>query len=97
MVMTILEGRVAKENWHLLEQEFQQASQINEPGLVQSFLIQNERETDLWRILTVWESLEALQAMRKTQETPRGVLIFRHAHTEPVLGIFDIVQEINQQ
>lgn len=97
MVMTILDGRVSKENWSALEQAFQEASQVQEPGLVKSFLIHSSRETDLWRILTLWTSREALDAMRQSNETPRGVLMFRRAHTEPLLSIFDVVQQINPQ
>ncbi len=94
MVMTILEGRVAKENWRMLENEFQQAKNMPEPGLEQSYLIHASKEQDLWRILTIWESREALDVMRRSTETPRGVLMFRHAHTEPTLAVFDIVQHI---
>ena len=94
MVMTILEGRVSKENWSALEQAYKQGAEDEEPGLVQSTLIHSTKEPDLWRILTLWTSREALDAMRQSTETPRGVLIFRHAHTEPLLSIFEVVQEI---
>jgi heme-degrading monooxygenase HmoA len=97
MVMTILEGRVSNEYWTVLEQAYQEGSHIQEPGLVQSFLIHSSREADLWHILTLWSSREALEAMRKSNETPRGVLMFRQAHTEPLLSIFDVVQEINRK
>jgi quinol monooxygenase YgiN len=94
MVMTILEGRVIKENWLALEQAFHEASQHEDEGLVQSFLIQNSRDTDLWRILSLWSSREALDVMRRSTDTPRGVLIFRQAQTEPQLSIFDVHQQI---
>ncbi len=94
MVMTILDGRVAKENWIALEQAYKEASQVNEPGMVESFLIHNIRETDRWQIVTIWANREALDAMRQTSETPRGLLIFRHAHTEPLLSICDVVHHI---
>lgn len=95
MVMTILEGRVSKEYWSALKQEFKQASDSRDPGLEQSYLVQSTREPDLWRIMTIWSSREALDAMRKTTETPRGVLMFRSAHTEPALSVFDIVEQIH--
>ncbi len=94
MVMTILEGRVTKENWPALEQAYQEARQHKDEGLMQSFLIQSLRDPDLWRILTLWESQEVLDKMRNSGGTPRGVLIFREAHAEPQLGIFDIRQQI---
>lgn len=97
MVMTILEAHVTKENWAALEQAFQLAAQDRDPGLVQSFLSHSTKDADLWRILTVWTSREALDAMRRTKETPRGVLIFRSANAEPVLSIFEIVQQISAE
>lgn len=96
MVMTILEGRVSKENWPALEQAYLKGSEQREPGLVQSYLIHATKESDLWRILTLWSSREALDEMRKSVETPLGVLMFHSAHSEPVLSVFDIVQQITQ-
>lgn len=97
MVMTILEGRVEKENWSRLEQAYQGASQHQEAGLVQSFLIHSTKESDLWRIITLWSTQEALDAMRHSNETPRGVLMFRQAHTEPQLTIFEVVHQIESE
>ncbi len=94
MVMTILEGRVSKENWPALEQAYQQAAEHKEPGLVGSYLIQARKESDLWRILTIWSSREALDEMRKSAKTPTGVLIFRSAHSEPALSVYDIIEQI---
>ena len=97
MVMTILEGKVAEEHWEALEKAYEEGSHFEEPGLVQSFLIHNARESDLWRILTLWSSCEALEVMRRSKETPRGILIFRQAHTEPVLSIYDVVEQIGMK
>jgi hypothetical protein len=94
MIMTILEGRVENQNWSKLEQAYQEGSQHNEPGLVQSFLIHSTKETNLWRIVTLWSSREALDAMRQLNETPRGVLMFRQANSEPSLSVFEVVQQI---
>jgi hypothetical protein len=55
------------------------------------------RDPDLMlRIETLWESREALSAMRGTG-TPRGVLIFREAGAEPVLSVFDLVEELKPE
>ncbi|HSB66296.1 MAG TPA: antibiotic biosynthesis monooxygenase [Anaerolineales bacterium] len=97
MIMTILEGRVAKENWPALEQVYKKGAQEEQPGLVRSYLIHSIKESDLWRILTIWTSREALEAMRRSTETPAGVLMFRTAQSEPVLTIYEIAQEIIQK
>lgn len=94
MVMTILEAKVTKDNWPALEQAYQQGAQSKDAGIVQSFLIHSAKEADLWRILTLWQSREALEAMRQSGETPRGVLMFRAARAEPTLSIFEVAQQI---
>ncbi len=94
MVMTILEARVVKENWSVLEQAFKDGSSQPDTGLERSYLIHGTRDSDLWRILTIWSSREILDEMRRSVDTPRGVLIFRSANSEPVLSVFDIVEQI---
>ena len=97
MVMTILEARVLKENWSVLEQAFQRATNHIDPGLERSYLIHATRDTDLWRILTIWSNREALDEMRRSVDTPSGVLMFRSAQSEPVLSVFEIVQQISPE
>ena len=94
MVMTILEAHVTPDHWAELEQAYRQALQQHEPGLVRTFLAHSKREYDLWRILTVWRSQAALDAMRNSGDRPRGVLIFRQAGAEPMLSVFEIVQQL---
>jgi heme-degrading monooxygenase HmoA len=94
MIMTILEGQVAKENWAILEQAYKQGAERGERGLVRSYLIHGLKEPDVWRILTIWSSREALEAMRQSAQTPTGVLMFRSANSEPTLSVYDIAQEI---
>jgi heme-degrading monooxygenase HmoA len=97
MVMTILGSRVSKENWSNLEQAFQKGSEKRQAGLEHSYLVHDAKDADIWRILTVWSSRAALDEMRKSTETPLGVLMFRSAHAEPDLSVFDIVQQIDQK
>jgi hypothetical protein len=92
MVMTKLEARVSKENWTVLEQVYQLATQHQDAGIVQTFLVHDAKDMNLWRIMTVWQSWKALDAMRSSGETPRGLLLFREAKAEPALTIFDVAQ-----
>ncbi len=95
MMITIIEARVAEENWPLLEQAYQRSSQQTPPGLEQSFLMHSVEERDLWQIITVWSGMASLQQLQKSIEsgiTPRGVLIFREAHAEPTHTVFEVVQ-----
>ncbi len=92
MVMTILEACVAKEYWTALGQAYREGTRQQDAGIVQTFLVQGAKDAELWRILTVWQSREALEAMRASGETPRGVLMFREARAEPTLTVFDVAQ-----
>jgi heme-degrading monooxygenase HmoA len=90
MVITVLEAQVAPEKASLLEATYKEAIEHLDAGIVQTCLIQNSKDTAIWQIVTYWESREALDAMRQTGETPRGVLIFRAADAEPHLTVFKV-------
>lgn len=96
MVMTILEARVDRQYWQMLETIFKSKTKNLEPGLVRTDLVRSKTDETLWRIMTVWESQEALTAMRQSGETPTGVVIFQSANAQPTLSIFDIVYEANK-
>jgi quinol monooxygenase YgiN len=93
MVMTILEAFVDRENWHVLQESYEAAIKELEPGIVQTYLAQAQKDQNLWRIITVWESQDALSQMRESGQTPRGVIMFRAASAEPTLTVFRIHSE----
>jgi hypothetical protein len=91
MVMTILEARVAPEQWDALRRSYEARARLPDSGaIVESFLIQEAGDGSTWRIVTVWRDQEALDEMRGSGETPIGVLIFRDADAEPRLTIFTV-------
>src|SRR5512143_540467 len=90
-VLTILEAHVPQARQADLQGAYRSAvHEAFPPGLVRSTLLQATNDRTLWRIETLWESLEVLQAMRGTG-TPRGVQIFRAAGAEPTLTILDVL------
>jgi len=89
--MTILEARVTPEKWGALEQAFRVGIGQMPPQLAQTFLVHSAADSTLWRIISVWRSREALEEMRRSTETPDGVLMFRAAGAEPALSVFDVV------
>lgn len=95
MVITILEAQVAPEKASILEATYQQALEHLDAGIVQTLLLQSTKDPTLWQIVTRWESRAALDAMRQSGETPRGVLIFRAAGAEPRLSVFRVAAEAN--
>ncbi len=95
MMITILEARVAKENWPLLEQAYRAGSAQTPPGLEQSFLIHAIEDEEVWQIVTVWSGMPSLQQIQRSIEagvTPRGALIFREAHAEATHSVFEVVE-----
>ena len=93
MVITFLEAHVEPDKAAVLEQSYREAIHQLDEGIVQTSLIRNTRDPNLWRIETVWQSREVLEAMRSSGQTPRGVLIFRSADAEPALSVFAVVAD----
>jgi heme-degrading monooxygenase HmoA len=91
MIKTILEAQVEPIYSSKLIETYQQVVKKLDPGIVQTQLLRGVKDRDLWQIVTTWESREALDAMRNSGETPRGVLIFRAANSEPTLQVFEVV------
>jgi len=97
MVMTILEARVAANEWAALEGTYRAHSSAGLPaGLVETFLIQSTSEPAVWRIVSIWESSGALMRMRNSGETPGGVLIFRAAGVEPELTVHKVLHTLHR-
>lgn len=95
-LLTILEARVAPEREGDLRAAYHgAAADPYPPGLIRSQLLRVETDPGLWHIATLWESREALQAMRAQGGTPRGVLIFRAAGAEPSLCMLEVVDELH--
>ncbi len=90
MVMTVLEAEVQPDKQGILAEAFRRAVKELEPGIVETFLLSDASNGTTWRIATVWESRAALDAMRASGQTPRGVLMFREAGAVPRLSILDV-------
>ena len=94
-IITILEANVSEEKWDTLLSAYRAVKEKKSiPMPLQSFLLQMRDDPKLWRIISIWESMEVLQKMKSTGETPGGVLIFRQADAEPTLSVFEAKEEI---
>ncbi len=96
MILTQLEAKVSPEQWDALKQAFHEAGQQLPSAIERSYLIQDEAERETWRILTFWQSRQALQDYRASVETPGGVLMFRAAGAEPSLSICEVIDRAYQ-
>lgn len=91
MVITILEAHVAPEKAGLLEEAYKRGIERLDAGIAQTFLLRSPKDSNVWQIVTAWQSREALDEMRRSGDTPRGVLMFRAADAEPILSVFDVI------
>ena len=90
MVITILQARVEPEKAAILQGEYNKAVGELDEGITQTFLLRDARDPDVWQIMTFWESREALDKMRNSGQTPRGVLMFHTAGATPTLSILTV-------
>lgn len=94
MILTVLEARVPAERADTLRSEYATLGQGDRPpGFVRSQLIRDTQDPALWRVETLWESRQALEAMRQ-RGTPAGILLFRAIGVEPTVGVFEVVASI---
>lgn len=94
MVMTVLRAHVAPGRIADLERAYRQGSSALPPGLVESFLVRDDEDATLFRIVTLWASREALEQMRASVEKPKGVQFFEAAGAVPKLSILDVVTHV---
>jgi quinol monooxygenase YgiN len=94
-IITVLEAHVSTDRKADLQAAYRDAARdAFPPGLLRSALLQSTSDPTVWRIETLWESREALDAMRGTG-TPRGILMFRAAGAEPVPAVFELQDELS--
>jgi quinol monooxygenase YgiN len=55
-MITILEGVVSGERWEKLEEAYRDAVRKIPQDLIQTFLIRDIKDPNLWRIISVWRS-----------------------------------------
>ena len=72
---------------------YQEETRRLDDGIVRTMLAQSRDEPSLWRIMTVWRSMEDLLRMRASGKTPRGVVLFQKVGAQPSLQVFEIAAE----
>jgi quinol monooxygenase YgiN len=88
MVMTILEARVTPERWQELELAYRKGLNNTPPELLQTFLIQDTKDRNLWRIISLWKSHEAFLESQRSGATHTCEEMFRKVDVEPTRRIF---------
>lgn len=92
-VMTIVEGRISEERSKGFEAAYGVLrAGVLTPGLRMSFLARDAADSMFYRIITVWESREALDRMPSNAEVPATIALSRSVGVEPQLRVHDIPQ-----
>ena len=89
MFVTIVEGSVeaARESDLLSAWEDKTAGALP-TGFIESSLLRGEGGT--WRVVTVWESKEAVMAMSASGEPPAAPVMFEQAGSKPSLSMWTV-------
>jgi hypothetical protein len=91
MIMTILEGHVPANRWNDFEHSYREAIKHIPAHLKETFLVQDEHDPNLWRIITVWKSREDFDAIRFDPLYHTCVDIYTSVGTEATRRVFNVV------
>jgi hypothetical protein len=88
MFVTIVEGTVGAAREGDLRSAWQDKSAALPEGLIESSLLRAEDGT--WRIVTMWESVEAVLAMRASGQQPAALGMFEQAGSRPSVSMWTV-------
>jgi heme-degrading monooxygenase HmoA len=94
MFVTIVEGTVEEAREVDLRSAWSDATAAVLPtGFIESSLLRTEDGT--WRIVTVWESKEAVVAMRASGEPPAAPRMFEQAGSTPSISMWTVEDRVS--
>jgi heme-degrading monooxygenase HmoA len=93
MYVTIVEGRVEAAREGDLRSAWDAKPDVLPAGFIESSLLRAEDGT--WRIVTVWESREAVLAMRASGEPPAALVMFEQAGSKPSVSMWTVEGRIS--
>ena len=88
MFVTIVEGVVEVAREDDLRSAWEDITTSLPAGLIESSLLR--AEDGIWRIVTVWESKEAVMAMRASGEPPAAPIIYEQAGSKPSVSMWTV-------
>jgi heme-degrading monooxygenase HmoA len=89
MFVTMVQGAVDAAREGDLRSAWEERTSGELPtGLVESYLLR--AEDGVWRVVTLWESREAVMAMRATVQKPTAILIFEQAGSGPSVSMWTV-------
>jgi heme-degrading monooxygenase HmoA len=95
MYVTIVEGAVDAEREGDLRSAWEDTTSAALPnGFIESSLLRADDGT--WRIVTVWESKEAVMTMRTSGEKPAALVMFERAGSEPSVSVWTVEGRVSR-
>ena len=88
MFVTIVEGAVPADREADLRAAWEEKTTVLPEGFIESSLLRTEDGT--WRIVTVWESKEAVLAMRASGGKPAALEMFESAGAAPSASMWTV-------
>ena len=89
MFVTIVEGEVDRGREDDLRSAWEDGTSQLPAGLIESFLVRGEGSAT-WRIVSVWESREAVMTMRASGERPGALVMFEQAGADPTPSFWSV-------
>jgi hypothetical protein len=96
LLITVLEGKVEPDRVADLESAFRAATFELPPEIVDTYLVRNAYEESTFQIITIWQSREALMAVRASGTAPSGVLVFEAAGATTTHIVLDVLDSSRQ-
>jgi quinol monooxygenase YgiN len=91
MFLVTMEARVAPELQERLIRAFDHVKNRRPPGVIQSMLIRDAHDPAIWRVVTIWESHDALEAHYQSGALMPSAYIFQLIEQTPVSVASEIV------
>jgi heme-degrading monooxygenase HmoA len=89
MFVTMVEGSVEATREDDLRSAWKEVTDAEfPPGFIESSLLRAEDGT--WRIVTIWESKEAVMAIRASGEPPAAPIMFERAGSRPSVSMWTV-------
>ena len=89
-VVTIVEGKIPFSKTKEFEDAYASVKGPFPSGWVESRLIKNSSDPEIYRIETVWESRKVLEKYRTSTTTPVAVALFQKVGINPIVNIYEI-------
>jgi heme-degrading monooxygenase HmoA len=84
MYVSILTGRVAKENWVPLERSFEREVTKHPPaGLMDAYLVQSEDDPTAWQVVSIWATKMDFKNYKTAEQTDVFVELLCDGGTVP--------------